>query len=171
MQMQLHFRMQRAFAQTRQRTVLGLAKQCRFCARQNQREARSQIRPCDQPDRRLHEVWQWRIALLKEGLRIELDLARRRGETASRPRCVWLGIFGVVGLQRHPDAAGGGAQALQADAGRAELVAVGGIDVADCASVLISKPIFSPSRSKAEATGSTTSANSAVGFMKRSAWA
>ena len=35
---------------------------------------------------------------------------------------------------------------------------------------LISKPIFSASRSKAEATGSTTSASSAVGFMNRSAW-
>ena len=40
--------------------------------------------------------------------------------------------------------------------------------ISDCASWLISKPIFSPSRSKAEATGSTTSASSAVGFMNRS---
>ena len=41
----------------------------------------------------------------------------------------------------------------------------------DCASGLISKPIFSASRSKDEATGSTMSASSAVGFMNRSAWA
>jgi hypothetical protein len=39
----------------------------------------------------------------------------------------------------------------------------------DYASSLISKPIFSPSRSKAEATGSTMSAISAVGFMNKSA--
>ena len=40
----------------------------------------------------------------------------------------------------------------------------------DWASALISKPIFSASRSKQEATGSTTSASAAVGFMNRSAW-
>ena len=39
----------------------------------------------------------------------------------------------------------------------------------DCASGLISKPILSASRSKQEATGSTTSASSAVGVMNRSA--
>ena len=41
--------------------------------------------------------------------------------------------------------------------------------ISDCASSLISKPIFSASRSKAEATGNTTSASSAVGVMNRSA--
>ena len=41
----------------------------------------------------------------------------------------------------------------------------------DCASWLISKPILSASRSKHDATGSTTSASSAVGVMNRSAWA
>ena len=39
----------------------------------------------------------------------------------------------------------------------------------DWASALISKPKRSASRSKQEATGSTMSASSAVGFMNRSA--
>jgi hypothetical protein len=50
--MQFHLRMQRAFAQTRQRTVLGLAKQCRFRASQDQRGARHQIAPRERPDAR-----------------------------------------------------------------------------------------------------------------------
>ena len=41
----------------------------------------------------------------------------------------------------------------------------------DCASGLTSKPILNASRSKADATGSTTSASSAVGVMNMSACA
>ena len=47
----------------------------------------------------------------------------------------------------------------------------GGTESATAPPGLISKPIFNASRSNAEATGSTTSASSAVGVMKRSAWA
>src|SRR6516164_1492290 len=146
--------------------------------------------------------------MLEECLRIKFDLARRRGKAARGALRIHVGMLGMTGLQDHAYAAKGGAQLLQGDAGRGELMPVGGVDVAipellgeaepdgkiendfsigarfagrratagrswtsDCASSLISKPIFSPSRSKAEATGSTMSAISAVGFINRSAWA
>ena len=96
-----------------------LAEQRRLRAGQDQREARRQVGPRHRADRRLLEIGQRRVAVVEEGLRIELDLARRRGEAARRAVRVRLGMFGVAGLQRQPHAAGRGAQLLQRDAGRA----------------------------------------------------
>jgi hypothetical protein len=78
--MQLDFRIGGSPAQARQCTVLGLAEQRRLRARQDQREARREVGPRAGTHRRLGELGQRGIAVLEEGLRIELDFARGRGE-------------------------------------------------------------------------------------------
>ena len=170
------------------------------------RAARSGAR--DRADLRLLEVGQRRVAVIEEGFRIELDLARRRGETARIAVRIGLGVFGVARPQRHAQAAGGGTQLLKRNAGGAELMAIGGLDVAVPelraeaeAAGEIEDDIGIGARLagrrhdrlaelderlrvradleadlqrlalEAEATGSTTSASSAVGVMNRSAWA
>ena len=51
------------------------------------------IGPRHRADLRLLEIGQWRVAVIEEGLRIELDLARGRCEAARRAVCVRLGMF------------------------------------------------------------------------------
>src|SRR5262249_47385916 len=83
--MQLHFRVRRALAETRERVMLRLAEDGGFRARQDEREARGQVGPRDGTDFGLREVGQWRVAVIEEGLRIELDLARWCREPGWRP--------------------------------------------------------------------------------------
>src|SRR5215472_7311154 len=68
--------------------------------------------------------------MLQKSLRVELDLARGSGEAARRAIGVKPRVFGVTGFERQPNSAVIGAQLLDADAGRGQLVAVGGIDIA-----------------------------------------
>src|SRR6516164_11615812 len=68
--------------------------------------------------------------MLQKGLRVELDLARGSGKAAWRAIGVKFRVFGVAGFERQPNSTGVGAQLLEADAGRRQLVAVGGIDIA-----------------------------------------
>src|SRR6201986_3263413 len=68
--------------------------------------------------------------MLQKGLRVELDLARGSSKAARRAIGVKFRVFGVAGFERHPNSAGAGAQLLEADAGRRQLMAVGGIDIA-----------------------------------------
>src|SRR5215469_13183324 len=68
--------------------------------------------------------------MLQKGLRVELDLTRGSGEAARRAIGVKLRVFGVADFERQPNSARVGAQLLEADAGRCQLVAVSGIDIA-----------------------------------------
>src|SRR5215471_4637316 len=68
--------------------------------------------------------------MLQKSLRVELDLARGSGEAAWRAIGVKFRVFRVTGFERQPNSAGVGAQLLEADAGRRQLVAVGGVDIA-----------------------------------------
>src|SRR4029453_6408863 len=67
--------------------------------------------------------------MVEEGLRIELDLARWRCEPARRAVRTRVGMLGVTGMQLHPHAAGSRAQLLQRDAGRSQLMTIGGLEV------------------------------------------
>ena len=68
--------------------------------------------------------------MIEEGLRVEFDPSRGGGEAARHAICVRLSVFGVAGLQRNWHSAWDGTQLLERDAGRRELVAVSGINVA-----------------------------------------
>src|SRR6516165_10709479 len=68
--------------------------------------------------------------MLQKGLRVELDLARGSGEAARRAIGVKFRVFGVAGFERQPNSAGVGAQLLEVDAGRRQLMAIGGVDIA-----------------------------------------
>src|ERR1700746_1226574 len=68
--------------------------------------------------------------MLQKSLRVELDLARGSAEAPRRAIGVKFRVFGVAGFERQPNSAGIGAQLLEADAGRRQLAAVGGVDIA-----------------------------------------
>ena len=82
-----------ALAQAGQCAALGLAEQRRFRAGQDEREARREVGPRFRTDLRLFEIGQWRVAVIEQGLREELDFARRRGEAARRAACVRRGCL------------------------------------------------------------------------------
>src|SRR5215468_10084187 len=128
--MQIDLRIRSAFAKARELAMLCLAEQRRLGARQNQRKTRRQIGPRDRADPRLVELWQRRVAMLQKCLRIEINLARGGGEPARRASGVKLRVFGVTGYERKPNSAGVGAQLLEVDAGRRQLMAIGGVDIA-----------------------------------------
>ena len=128
--MQLHFWVPSALAQAGQTAMLALAKHCRLRIGQDQRKARREVRPRHRADLWLLEVRQRRVAVFEERFRVEFNLARRRSESAGIALRIELGVFGVARLQRYAQAAGGGAQLLQSNAGGAKLGAIGGLDVA-----------------------------------------
>src|ERR1700730_7259079 len=79
---ELDLRIQCALAQARQRTMLGLTKKTGFCARQDQREGSGEVRASDRAHGWFDKIRHGRIAVIKEGLRPEFDLPRRRRESA-----------------------------------------------------------------------------------------
>jgi hypothetical protein len=127
---ELDLQLRGAFAQDRQCTMLGLANQCRLRTRQNQRKVRCQIGPSHWADRWLRELRQWRVGVLEKRLRIEFPFPRWGGKAARRAVHTHFGMFSVTGLQCPPHATGIGAQLLQCNASRGELITVGGVDVA-----------------------------------------
>src|SRR5512132_3388985 len=80
--MQLNLRVESALAQTRQCSMLGLAKQAWFGAGQDQRKGSSQVGARNRANRRLDKIRQGRITAIQEGLGPELDSSRRRREAA-----------------------------------------------------------------------------------------
>ena len=92
--------MQCALAQARQSTVLGLTKQTRFGARQDQRKGRGEVRAGDRADGRFDEVRHGRIAVIKEGLGPEFDFPRRRLEAARVSPVIACGVLDVPRRQR-----------------------------------------------------------------------
>ena len=153
---QFHFRMRGAVAQTGQCAMLSRTEKRWFRPGQDQREALHQIRPRHWAGLWLHEIGQGRVAVVEEGLRIEFDLARRRGKASGRAFGVQFRVFGVSGLQCHPHAPWRGAQLLKRDASRRELVPVSSIDVA-----------IPELRGKAKAPGKV---KDDVGIRTRFAW-
>ena len=83
--MQFDFRVAGALAQAGQGAVLALAELAALGAGQDQRVALGEIRPGEWADQRLLEVRQRRVAVIEEGLGVELDLTRRRGEAGGTP--------------------------------------------------------------------------------------
>src|SRR5438105_15737972 len=110
--------------------MLGLAEKRRLGAAQDQRKAHRQVGSRYRADLWLLKLRQRRVALVEKGLRVKLNLARRRRKAARRAVRVRFGIFRVAGLQRELYPAAVGAQLLKADASRRQLMAVGGVDVA-----------------------------------------
>src|SRR5262249_36546902 len=109
--------------------MLALAELGGLGTGQDQRIARGQVRPRARPDERLLVNRDRRIAVSPERLRVELDLARGRGEPGGHPVAP-LRVLAVLRRERYAYAARLRPQRFQREPGRGELVTVGGVDVA-----------------------------------------
>src|SRR5262249_55068991 len=120
----------RALAQARQRTMLGLAKQARFRAGQDQGERGSEVGASDRTDRWFDKVRHGRIAVIEEGFRPELDFPRRCREAARVSLVVARRVLGVLRRQRFPQTFRLRAKLIQRDAARTKLMPVGRVHIA-----------------------------------------
>src|SRR5215468_1879204 len=109
--------------------MLGLTEYGGLCACQHQREPCGQLRSC-RACQRLPKIWQRVVAVLDEGFRPELDLARWRREPAGIALGVDDGMLAVLRGECDPDAAWFCLQLFQGHAAGAELLAIGGMDIA-----------------------------------------
>src|SRR5688500_18264738 len=126
--MQFDLRVGREPAQCGQCAMLALAEPKGLCTGEGQRIAPSQLRPRPRTHQRLLELGKRWVPVVKQRFRVQLDLARRGVESTSD--AVGHGReFSMLGFQPQADSAGGRAEALERHTARAELVAVGGIDV------------------------------------------
>ena len=98
---EFHFRMERALTQAGYRSMLGLAEDTGLCACKHKRKSHLQLRSY-RTRRRIHKVRQSRMTMLDEGLRPELNLARRGGESARITARVDICMFGMSRSQYYP---------------------------------------------------------------------
>jgi hypothetical protein len=109
-------------------TVLGLAEPQGLRAGEDQGEALREVGPGSGARARFLELGQRRVPVIDQHLRVELDLARGRAEPAGGA-AVQLGVLAVARRKRHTDARRFGAELLERDAARRELVAERRLDV------------------------------------------
>src|SRR5512147_664451 len=126
--MQLDLGVHRLAPQAGKRTVLALAEQGVLRAREDQRIALHEIRTGRRTDQRLMVLRQRRIAVCKQGFRVQLDLARGRVE-AQRDTVDLVGELAVARLERDARTLGVVAQPVEREARGRQLVAVGRVDV------------------------------------------
>src|SRR5690606_9415824 len=100
---QFDLRVEGKSPQTRQRTMLALAKERVLGASQDQGVALGQLRSREGTDQRLFKLRKRWVAMRQHRLGVQLDLARRRGKAVS-DTVVRLGVLAVAGLEReaHP---------------------------------------------------------------------
>src|SRR5262245_26466324 len=110
--------------------MLSLAKEGRLGTREHQREAGGQLGARQRANLRFDELRQGCMAMLKERLRPELNLARCGRKTLGVPEHIDLGVLGIARSQCDAHAGRLGAELFQAYAAGPKLMAVSGIDVA-----------------------------------------
>src|SRR5256885_2117517 len=113
--MHLHFRMRRVLAQARERPMLTFTKQSMLCAGQDQRKLHRKVRPCSWANHRFLEFRQGSVAVCQEGLRKELDLARRSLETRRYSIRIERCMLGIACVERNANASRFGTQSFNCE--------------------------------------------------------
>src|SRR5690606_32168807 len=119
--MDLHLRIACAASEACDAAMLRLAEMRVLGRGENEREAGGEIGPRPRRDPRLLEVGQGHVSIFEHLFRIELDPPRRRPEACGHA-VARLGIFSMARLHRRTDAARFGAQGLERDPARSDLV-------------------------------------------------
>ena len=125
---QFHFRMECALTQAGYGSMLGLAEDSWLCARQHKRKPRRQVWSC-RAHKGFLKVRESRMAMLEEGLRPELYLARRGGKSTRVTLRVDIRVFGMSRTQCHSHSAWLAPELIQGHSTGTELLPIGRFNI------------------------------------------